>query len=79
MRVIVWTLKFVLFFVMLMLALAWMAFFGIVGTAFMASVFFTPVGLACYGVAVMPLFAALGWMGWRKPAGQVTVNVTNNN
>lgn len=77
MRVIGWTVKFMLFLVLLALSLAWMIFFGAFATACMASVIFAPVGIAGYGLAVMPLFAALGWMGWGRHGQQVTVNVTN--
>lgn len=73
MRAIRFTFKVILFLVMLTLSLAWMIFFGIFATACVASVVFFPVGIACYGLAIMPLFAALGWMGMGR---HQNVNVT---
>jgi hypothetical protein len=75
MRAIKLILKLILFIVWVTLALAWMIFFGAFGAACLASVVFAPVGIASFGLAVMPLFAALTFMGWRHQSQQVTVNV----
>jgi uncharacterized membrane protein YccF (DUF307 family) len=73
MRVIKATLKLILFVVWVSLSLAWMVFFGAVGVAACATVLLVPMGLMSFGLATMPLFAALGWMGLRRPAQQVIV------
>ena len=74
MRAIRFTLKFTLATVWIILALAWMVFFGVFGAALFASFFFAPLGIACFGLATMPLFAALAWMGVRKsPTQQVVI------
>ena len=74
MGVIKFTLKLILFLVWLMLAIVWMIFFGAFGAACFASVLFVPVGVASFGLATMPLFTALAWMGWHhRPAQQVVI------
>lgn len=75
MRVIKFCLKFVTGIVLLVLSLAWMVFFGVFATAMVASVLFFPLGIATYGLAAMPLFAALTWMGLRSKPQTVVVNV----
>lgn len=74
MGVIKFLLKLILFCVWVSLAVVWMVFFGVFGAACFASVFFVPIGVMSFGMTTMPLFAALGWMGWhRRPAQQVIV------
>lgn len=75
MRVIKFILKFILGTVMLVLALAWMLVCGAFGVACFASVFFAPVGIAAFGLATMPLWAALAMMTGRRHSQQVIVNV----
>lgn len=74
MRFIRAVLKFVLFVIMLTLSLVWMLFFGVIGVAAFSTFLLAPLGVASFGIATMPLFAALGWMGLRRPA-TVVVNV----
>lgn len=73
MRAIRFTLKAIIGLVLIILSLAWMIFFGVWGVFLLASVFFGPVGIASFGLATMPLFAALAWMGVRRPAQQVVI------
>jgi len=73
MGVIKLLLKLILFIMWLALSLAWMIFFGAFGVACFASVFFVPVGVASFGLAMMPLFSALAFMGWHKPTQQVII------
>lgn len=75
MKVIRFVLKLIVFTVMLTLSLVWMIFFGAFGVACFASVLFFPVGVASFGLATMPLFMALGWMGWHRGSNTVIVNV----
>jgi uncharacterized membrane protein YccF (DUF307 family) len=75
MKVVRFVLKFIVFTVWLVLALAWLVFFGAFGVACFASVLFIPVGVASFGLALMPLMVALSWMGWHHSPTSVTVNV----
>lgn len=75
MRVVKFIIKLMLGTIMVGLSLAWMIVCGAFGVACFASVFLAPVGIAAFGLATMPLWAALSWMGHGRSSQQVIVNV----
>ena len=65
MRFFLFLIKLTLGLFLISLAMLWMIFFGAVGAACVASVFLFPVGIALFGLATVPLWSALTWLGVR--------------